>query len=200
MKSILLILLKLFKAFRRFLSQILKKSKKSIVARQKCSRKTNRNKLWNVSEKTKFDHWTRNFFFENLFSSANRRLRKNLRFSRNTINCNRSVSVDFANNEKFKINNVEHWRCLKNLCTWKKIRISKNWWLLCEILINRKNVDVIDANDRKLDIVSAARLRFLKNRSLLSDFRFFKSFSKVDNFQTKCQLFDCESTILKLTI
>ena len=42
-------------------------------------------------------------------------------------------------------------------------------------LINRKKVNVIDADDTKFDIISAARLRFLKSRSLLSDFRFFRN-------------------------
>ena len=128
MKSILLILLKLLKTFRRFLSsQILKRLRKSIVARRRFLRKMNRNKLRNVNKKTKLNLYKRDFLFENLFSFANRRLRKKLRFSRDTINYNQNFNVDFANDEKFKINNVEHRRFSKNLRVGKKIRMLKNW-------------------------------------------------------------------------
>ena len=128
MKNILLILSKLFKMFRRFLSsQSLKKSRKLVAARREFLHKTKRNELRNVNKKTKFDHWKRNFLLENSYSSANRRLRKDLRFSRNTINCNRSVSVDFTNNEKFEIDNVEYRRFSKDLLARKKIRKLKNW-------------------------------------------------------------------------
>ena len=126
-KSILWILFKLFKTFRHFLSsQILKKSKKSIVAHRKFLRKTNRNVLRNVNEKTKFDPWKWNFLFENLFLFVNRRLRKSLRFSRDIINCNRNFNDDFANGKKFEIDNVQHRRFSEHLFARKKIRMSKN--------------------------------------------------------------------------